>query len=457
MVSISHRSIFKMIRRLCSRIMLVKDFGYRARSMAVDMNNSKNPLNNSSWGTAFLLVICCVMGCAGGGGAGSGNSGDGGSGGSSSSSSSSGSPSCPSPGDPIPITPVNDAVAYSLQMGIGWNLGNSLEAIVNGTPGDETVWGNPAVTQDLMNDVKAAGFDTVRIPVAWSKFSDPDNFVIDAAWMDRVEEVVNYALNADLYVVMNEHWDGGWLNHPLYVNQAALNNRLSIMWTQIANRFRGYDHRLLFAGTNEVLNEGDFSTPPVEYYTVQNSFNQTFVNAVRATGDGNTDATDGNANTDRYLVVQGFNTNIDHTVNFFALPSDTVSNRLFVEVHYYDPYNFTLNPDNVTTEWPSATETWGNEARADSQFQEMKTNFIDLGIPVILGEYAAIRREDVPDHEASMICWNRYITRSAVDHGLVPVYWDAGFTGQHGSGLFNRNNGDQVYPDIIDALVTAND
>jgi endoglucanase len=275
--------------------------------------------------------------------------------------------------------------------------------------------------------------------------------------MDRVEEVVNYALNAGLYVVMNEHWDGGWLNHPFYSNQAPLNNRLSIMWTQIANRFRGYDHRLLFAGTNEVLREGDYGTPTQEYVDVQNSFNQTFVNAVRATGDGNADAADGNANSDRYLAVQGFNTNIDHTVNFFVLPSDTVNNRLFVEVHYYDPYNFTLNPSNITTEWPSATETWGNEERADSQFREMKTNFIDLGIPVILGEYAAMRREDVPGHETSRVCWNSYITRSAVGHGLVPVYWDAGFTGQHGSGLFNRGNGGQVYPDIINALVGADD
>lgn len=422
-------------------------------------------MKNIRPGTALLLLACFAAGCGSGGG-GTGNGGDdGGGGGSSSSSSSSsgssgsgsGGSSCPSPGSPVSITPVNDAVEFSLQMGIGWNLGNSLEAVINGTPGDETVWGNPAVTQGLLNAVKAAGFDTVRIPVAWSKFSDPDNFVIDTAWMDRVEEVVNYALNADLYVVMNEHWDGGWLNQPFYSNQASLNNRLSIMWTQIANRFRGYDRRLLFAGTNEVLREGDFGTPTQEYADVQNSFNQSFVNAVRATGDGNADAADGNANADRYLVVQGFNTNIDHTVNFFVLPSDTVNDRLFVEVHYYDPYNFTINPVNIATEWPSATESWANESWVDTQFQKMKTNFVDLGIPVILGEYAAMRREDIPGHEESRVCWNGYITRSAVDHGMVPAYWDAGFTGQHGTGLFNRSNGNTVYPDIVNALVTADD
>lgn len=329
-------------------------------------------------------------------------------------------------------------------MGAGWNLGNSLEAI---GPGNETAWGNPVVTQQLIDAVKEAGFDTIRLPVAWSAFSDVSTYTIDPAWLNRVEEVVNYALNADMYVIMNEHWDGGWLNHPFYANQTSLNNRLSIMWTQIANHFRDYDNRLLFAGTNEVMNEGDYGTPTQEYVDVQNSYNQTFVDAVRATG-GN--------NANRYLVVQGFNTNIDHTVNFFVLPNDTINDRLFVEIHYYDPYNFTLNPDNITTEWPSTTETWANEPWVDSQFQRMKANFVDRGIPVILGEYTAMLRNDVPGHETSRLNWIRYVTQSAAAHGLVPVYWDAGYAGeQHSSGLFNRNTGAQVYPTIINAIVTA--
>lgn len=328
-------------------------------------------------------------------------------------------------------------------MGVGWNLGNSLDAI---GPGNETAWGNPVVTQQLMNAVKAAGFDTVRLPVAWSAFSDASNYTIDPAWLDRVEEVVNYALTAGLYVIVNEHWDGGWLNHPFYANQTSLNNRLSIMWTQIANHFRNYDNRLLFAGTNEVMNEGDYSTPTQEYVDVQNSYNQTFVDAVRATG-GN--------NANRFLIVQGFNTNIDHTVNFFVTPSDTVSNHLFVEVHYYDPYNFTLNTTSNVTEWPSTVETWANEDWVDSQFQKMKTNFYDRGIPIILGEYGVTSRQSVSGFEASRIRWNQYITESAVAHGMVPVYWDNGYTGDAGMGLFDRNTGNQVYPNIIDVLVGA--
>lgn len=338
------------------------------------------------------------------------------------------------------------SVQLTKLMGIGWNVGNSLDAV-----GGETNWGNPMITQQLINSVKAAGFKTIRLPIAWSKFSDANNFVIQTAWMNRVEEVVNYALNADMYVIINIHWDGGWMQ-PVSSQQTYVNNRLSIMWNQIANRFKNYDHRLLFAGTNEVMKDGDYGTPTSEYYTVQNSFNQTFVTTVRATG-GN--------NANRHLVVQGFNTNIDHTVNFVRIPTDTVSNRLMMEVHYYDPYNFTLNTSSSITQWgsiatnSSATETWANESYVDSQFQKMKTNFVDKGIGVILGEYGVVSRLNVSGHERYRIYWNEYITQSAVTRGLVPVYWDNGYSGDGGMALFDRNSGNQLYPSLIQAIVKA--
>lgn len=340
------------------------------------------------------------------------------------------------------------SVQLTKLMGIGWNLGNSLDAI-----GGETAWGNPVTSQQLINSVKAAGFKTLRLPVAWSKFSDANNFVIQTAWMDRVEQVVNYALNADMYVVMNIHWDDGWMQ-PTYAQQAYVNNRLKIMWTQIANRFKNYDNRLLFAGTNEVMVDGDYGTPTVEYYTVQNSFNQTFVSAVRATG-GN--------NANRFLVVQGFNTNIDHTVNFARIPTDTTSNRLLMEVHYYDPYNFTLNTNSNITQWgknatnPNAVETWANESWADSQFQKMKTNFVDKGVGVILGEYGVVSRTNIGDHEGYRVYWNEYITKSAYTRGLVPIYWDNGYGGNGGMALFDRASGTQLYPNLIQAIVKADD
>jgi endoglucanase len=335
------------------------------------------------------------------------------------------------------------SVEMSKQMSPGWNLGNSLEALP-----EETSWGNPRATQDLMNAVKAAGFKSVRIPVSWDAHADSDD-VISRRWMARVTEVVNYARNAGLYVVLNEHFDGGWLQ-PTAAKQAEANARLAKLWTQIAENFKDYDDYLLFAGTNEVGIAGEYGAPSAENAAVQNSFNQTFVNAVRATG-GN--------NAKRVLVVQGYNTNIDYTVANAVVPADTVQNRLMMEVHYYDPYNFTINDKSHIWQWgaiatdPKATETWANEAYADGQFDKMKTHFIDKGVAVILGEYSAIMRSEYTGQERQRVYWDIYITKSAYKHGLVPFYWDNGNTGNHAAGLFDRKTGAQAYPYIVDAIV----
>ncbi len=338
------------------------------------------------------------------------------------------------------------AVDFAKKFYRGWNLGNSLEAI-----GGETAWGNPLVTQQLIDSVKAAGFNTIRIPVAWSRFTDTSTYSIDTNWLARVEQVVNYALNDSMYVIINEHWDRGWMQ-PTYSQQSYVNNRFSIMWEQIAIRFRDYDNHLLFAGTNEVMKEGDYGTPTVEYYTVQNGFNQLFVNTIRSTGG---------RNTYRYLVVQGFNTNIDYTVSYFDVPQDVVDNRLMVEVHYYDPYNFTINSGSSLYVWGDDapnSESWANEAHADEQFQKMKTNFVDLGYLVIIGEYCAMARLNLGEvnnsiHAQYRLYYMQYITRSMLRHGLVPYYWDSGHTTSDASGLFYRSTGVQAYPEIIQAIM----
>jgi endoglucanase len=134
----------------------------------------------------------------------------------------------------------------------GWNIGNSLEAT-----GGETSWGNPLITQRLIDSVKAAGFRAIRIPVAWSKFSDTSAYTIKTEWLNRVKEVVDYVMNDSLYAIINIHWDGGWMQ-PTYAMQEYVNNRLAVMWEQIALQFREYDHHLLFAGTNEVLVDGNY-------------------------------------------------------------------------------------------------------------------------------------------------------------------------------------------------------
>ncbi len=337
------------------------------------------------------------------------------------------------------------SLQLSRLMSPGWNLGNSLEAT-----GGETAWGNAATSQALMNAVKAAGFRTVRIPVSWRQYADA-NDTISPAWMARVTQVVGYARAAGLYAVINIHWDGGWMQ-PTYAKQAEVTKRLTTFWTQIATNFKNHDDTLLFAGTNEVLVEGDYGPPTVEYHTVQNSFNQAFVNAVRATG-GN--------NATRHLVVQGFNTNIDHTANHTTLPSDPAPNRLMMEVHYYDPYNFTINSDSKIWQWgaiatqAAATETWANEPHVDAQFQKMTARFIDQGVPVLLGEYSASLRTEYDPAGTYRRYWNQVVTQSAVRHGLVPVYWDNGSAANHGSGLFDRATGAQVFPDLVQAIVGA--
>ncbi|HHU57841.1 MAG TPA: cellulase family glycosylhydrolase [Bacteroidales bacterium] len=363
-------------------------------------------------------------------------------------------------------TGMRDLTALELSelMGLGWNLGNSLEAIVasNGVySGGESSWGNPVTTKALIDGVKAAGFNTLRIPVSWShKLADRDNMLISLTWLQRVEEVVNYALDNDMFVKINVHWDGGWLDHPLYDQQEALNTRLAAYWQQIAAYFRDYDDRLLFAGTNEVHLEGSYADPSAEHLAVQNSFNQTFVETVRATGG---------RNAYRHLVVQGFNTNITHTVNGFVLPADEAADKLFVEVHYYDPYEFALKEDQpYDTQWGASfaggdVSSWGQEAWVEEAFGKMKTSFVDKGVPVIIGEYGALHRTDLQSlggetyaqHKAAREFYLEYVTRSALEKGLVPVYWDNGHLGNNGFGLFDRSNGEVEDQGAVDALMRA--
>lgn len=347
--------------------------------------------------------------------------------------------------NPAPAMRELTSLQLSRQMSPGWNLGNSLEAL-----GGETAWGNARTSQALIDAVRAAGFKTIRVPVAWKQNADA-NDNISPTWLARVAEVVGYAKKAGLYVIINTHWDGGWLQ-PTYAAQPMANARLARFWTQIATHFKDYDDTLLFAGTNEVMVEGDYGAPSAEYVAVQNGFNQLFVSTVRATG-GN--------NALRHLVVQGFNTNIDHTLKHAVLPTDTAKDRLMMEVHYYDPYNFTLNEKSAIWQWgagatdPKATETWANEAYVDAQFEKMKQRYVDKGVPVILGEYCAMARTDIPGAEKYRQAWDEYITRAAASRGIVPVYWDAGGLDNHGSGLFKRGTGDQAYPGLIGAIVGA--
>lgn len=317
----------------------------------------------------------------------------------------------------------SDAMELAGKMIIGWNLGNTLEAT-----GSETSWGNPVTTQAMIDMVKEAGFNAVRIPCNWMTgyVEDTESCIIKATWLARVKEVVDYCVGRDMYAIINIHWDGGWLeNNPTYAMQEEVNRKQQILWTQIATYFRDYDELLLFAGTNEVHVEGvyDDNRVTAENHEVQQSFNQVFVDAVRATSG---------RNAYRNLIVQSYNTQINFALGNLKMPIDQISDRLMMEVHFYDPYNYALDESNPTMYWgePYAAfgiDNWGQEDHVDTSFASIKSSFVDKGIPVIIGEFGANRHSMTDENIInSRAYYLEYVVRSAKNNGLVPFYWDNG-------------------------------
>ncbi|MFP4540663.1 MAG: glycoside hydrolase family 5 protein, partial [Opitutales bacterium] len=345
------------------------------------------------------------------------------------------------------------AAELAAAVSLGWNMGNTLEAI-----GGETAWGNPRITPELIQLVKDSGFDAIRLPVAWNQYADEATAAIDPAWLERIAEVVQLCLDRDLVTIVNIHWDGGWLeNNVTPAAQAAVDARQRALWEQIATRLRDFDDRLLFASANE---------PHVEdaaQMEVLHTYHQTFVDAVRATGG---------RNAFRVLVVQGPLTDIERTEALMdRMPVDTVPGRLMAEVHFYTPYDFTLMDrdqdwGDMVYYWgdgfhsaddPARNATWGEEATVDDLFTRMKTQFVDQGIPVILGEYGAMRRSDLPEaqrtpHLAARAHYHETVTRQANALGLLPFYWDNGGTGHHAFGVFDRDARTVFDPQTLDAL-----
>ncbi|HNW52358.1 MAG TPA: cellulase family glycosylhydrolase, partial [Prolixibacteraceae bacterium] len=232
------------------------------------------------------------------------------------------------------------ASELAAKIGLGWNIGNTLEAI-----GGETAWGNPLVTKELIDLVKKNGFNAIRIPCSWNQHMvDSTTAEIKEEWLDRVKEVVQYCVDDDLYVLLNIHWDGGWLeNNCTEVKQDANNSKQRAFWEQIATHLRDFDEHLLFASANEP----NVSSP--EGMEVLNSYHQTFVDAVRSTGG---------RNSYRVLVVQGPSTDIEKTNSLMTtLPSDSAENRLMVEVHYYTPWNFCGLEEDAS--WGKMFYYWG--------------------------------------------------------------------------------------------------
>ena len=349
-----------------------------------------------------------------------------------------------------------NAIQLASSIQLGWNLGNTMEV-----PGDETGWGNPKTTKEIIDMVKAAGFDAVRIPCAWNSYIENSvTCKLKESWINRVKEVVGYCIDNDMYAIINIHWDGGWLEeNPVYAKQEAVNAKQTALWEQIAMAFRDYDEHLLFAGTNEV--HAGYGTPSAENLKVQMSFNQTFVDAVRSTGG---------KNAYRNLIVQAYNTNIDLAYNELKMPTDQVKSRLFAEVHYYDPWDFcgANSNDGAKFYWgkeggyTEGISSYGQEDHVRAQFAKMKSKFVDKGIPVIMGEYGAVNRTaalaseaEKLKHQESRKYFLKYTTQIMRENGILPFYWDNGHIGKDGFGLFNRKTKTVFDQAAIDGLNEA--
>lgn len=338
------------------------------------------------------------------------------------------------------------AVELAAKMTLGWNIGNTMEA-----PGGESGWGNPSITEDYIKFVKQLGFNAIRIPCAWDwhHLDDPKTARINADWLNRVKEVVGYCVSNDVYVLLNIHWDGGWLeNNCTPEKKDSVNAKQKAYWEQIATTMRDFDEHLMFASANEP------NANNATQMAVLLSYHQTFIDAVRSTGG---------RNTYRSLVIQGSHQYLD--VSMF--PADPTPDRMMYEEHNYTPSQFTFLSEDVSwgnmvyywgeghhsTIEPDRNPTYGEEDAHIEFFQKMKSEFIDKGIPVLMGEYGAYRRDnnqyvpkDLETHNDAVDYWITFVTSQAIANGVIPFWWDTG-------GSLDRANYTVKDQRTIDALI----
>ncbi len=364
------------------------------------------------------------------------------------------------------------AVIVARELGLGWNLGNQLDAHANNVSG-ETLWGNGKATQETLHKVKEAGFTSVRIPVTWlGKVGAAPDYLINSEWLERVAEVVGYAEQAGLKAIINIHHDGHrsenepghWLDITKAATSTAANEaikaQLSAMWTQIAEHFKEKGEFLIFEGVNEIHDGkwgyGDNTSDGGKQYAILNEWQQTFVDAVRAVG-GN--------NATRYLGISGYTTNPELTMKHLKLPEDTATDRLLVSVHYYDPHEFTLT--DKYGEWghtgaAGKKEQWGDEEHMRKVFADLKATYVDKGIPVYIGEMGCVHRSDSRS-ESFRKYYLEYLCKAARTYGMAAFYWDNGSTGtgHESSGLIDHatgnfvNNGKEIVEVMVRGYITT--
>ncbi|MCL2808562.1 MAG: glycoside hydrolase family 5 protein [Treponema sp.] len=352
--------------------------------------------------------------------------------------------------------PVNPAMTLVRNMGIGINIGNTLDA----TSGfenpywhsGENGWGNPSITREFIRALKNHGYESIRLPVTWKDFMGgaPD-YLVGACQrpggcnnnppcppnrMDRVEQVVKWILEEDMYCVLNVHHDD-WI-YGASTNQAAVTDRFVKLWTQIATRFANVSQeKLIFESMNEIgfddlWNQRSPGSGKNQAFDILNSLNQAFVNTVRAIP--------GNAN--RFLLIAGYWTNIAHTCDpLFKMPTDTIRDRLIVSVHYYDPSTFCIAEERNNS-W-GFRDTWGTIVDYQElvrEYDRLRTTFLEKGVPVIMGEYGVTLINKV---EEDRIRWMAAVKQISLNYGICPMLWDTGWrieNGRHSGGEISRNS-----------------
>jgi endoglucanase len=331
-----------------------------------------------------------------------------------------------------PDAPLDGTAAdFVRNMGIGVNIGNTLDSInnhVSNTPAGETGWGNPRITREFIQALKDYGYTAIRLPVTWAEYLGPaPDFAIDAVRLNRVEEVVNWILEEDLYCILNLHHDGGGSPKSWILNAGAdlegTLKQFTAVWGQIAKRFSGASDKLVLEAMNEIgfdnlWNRWGPSNPEgkAKAFDTLNRLNQAFVDTVRKTGG---------KNTSRFLLVSGYWTDIELTCDpLFKMPSDKVKDRLILSVHYYTPATFCILDKDES--WGKNRTDWGNDAdyaELAKLFTMLKSNFPDKNVPVILGEYGVNFNGKV---EAARTRWIAAVTQACLDAGICPAFWDTG-------------------------------
>lgn len=323
-----------------------------------------------------------------------------------------------------PKTAVSEMTTAELvrDMGIGINLGNTLESCgswisSSSVTNYETAWGSPVITEEMIKGYKEAGFGVLRIPVAWSNMMGED-YTISPEYLARVKQVVEWALDSDLYVIMNIHYDGGWWE-KFPTDKENCMHKFERVWTQLSDAFQTYGSHLMFESLNEegcwndVWNRYGGTTGKEDAYGLLNEINQKFVDIVRASA-GN--------NPKRHLLIAGYATDIELTCDeLFKMPNDP-ENRCAVSVHYYTPATFCILEKDAS--WGKAQTTWGTEAdiaELNKNMTMMKETFADKGIPVIIGEYGVSTGNKTEEQIRNFLVT---VCKTAYDNGLCPVLWD---------------------------------